>query len=647
MPDGLDVQTIANDPDFHAMPLDQRAKVMSKADPDFAGLPTQEQYKAVSGMQLSYMKMHPNTQGQQPANPNPLRTYGSDLWNATKGMARSFAEPLADLGSMGESEERARFGGVPQAVPVGVQHYQEQKKEGYNLPYRMAAPVAETLGTNVSGMEESARRGDPGGVLAHAAAGATVASAPLIAEGLGKGVRGAGRATGPLRQAAAEKIVSPITYENLGETKADIRTDINPERGLTREGMVGSKKGLAEEQIPARLTELKTAANQILQNHPNGGTVIDAEPFIDQAMDNAIGETEKVAGSTERLENLRAALKTKYGPIRGTPAQINDLKTDIQAAARGVGAYKNTQPVEASVASAMGQAARLIRSRVDELIPEAAELNGRMSDLIDAQAGIRSKIAGERGQSLFGNFGRSIPSTVLNRTVGSAPVRTAVARAVNVGNVLDVPEPLPPRPGPAGLLPAAPLFTPPPADTSGPVDLGAPTIQPRADNRLLPAAGQTTGPRTVSGPSQFGVSLPEETPRPLVGPERQLPERASPAGRGLAPDATVPLGKQKVWQNPGPIELGPSSEPSDLTREPSGPKTPPSSTAAELGPKQTDPQSIIESAGGKWLGIQKGYGIRPDQAQFQAGDAGTTLSIDIDKLTADAVREKIRGAKGL
>jgi len=33
--------------------------------------------------------------------------------------------------------------------------------------------------------------------------------------------------------------------------------------------------------------------------------------------------------------------------------------------------------------------------------------------------------------------------------------------------------------------------------------------------------------------------------------------------------------------------------------------------------------------------------------QFQAGDAGTTLSIDIDKLTADAVREKIRGAKGL
>src|SRR6267378_1741556 len=121
MPDGLDVQTIANDPDFHAMPLDQRAKVMSKADPDFAGLATEEQYKAVSGMQLTYMKAHPNTQGQQPPNPSPLKTYAGDMWNAVKGAARSFAEPLADLGSMGEREEKARFAGEPQPVAVGVE----------------------------------------------------------------------------------------------------------------------------------------------------------------------------------------------------------------------------------------------------------------------------------------------------------------------------------------------------------------------------------------------------------------------------------------------------------------------------------------------------------------------------------------------
>jgi hypothetical protein len=401
------------------------------------------------------------------------------------------------------------------------------------------------------------------------------------------------RASAPARQAAAEKIVSPITYENLGETKADIRTDINPERGITREGMSGTKKGLAEEKIPARLAELKTAANQILANHPNSGTMIDAEPMIDQAIDNAIGETEKVAGSTERLESLRAALKTKYGPTRGTPAQINDLKTEIQAAARGVGAYKNTQPVEASVASAMSQAARLIRGRVDELIPEAAELNGRMTDLIDAQAGIRSKIAGERGQSVLGNHGRGVVSSILNRTVGSAPLRTGLARVVNIGNKLDIPEPIPAR---------------------GPASLG----------RQLPV--QTGGPETVSGPSQFGISLPEEPPRPLVGPERQLTEGTNPpprvaallgpsrTGPGPGPGKypqTAPSAPPPTPEEPfrlgaapdtsGPVDLGaptilPKEPPPNPTREPSGPKTPPSSTRLKPLKGQAPQQENVKSA---------------------------------------------------
>jgi hypothetical protein len=44
-----------------------------------------------------------------------------------------------------------------------------RQKAGYSLPYRLAAPAAESVGMNVSGAEESARQGDVGGVLGHAA----------------------------------------------------------------------------------------------------------------------------------------------------------------------------------------------------------------------------------------------------------------------------------------------------------------------------------------------------------------------------------------------------------------------------------------------------------------------------------------------
>jgi len=110
---------------------------------------------------------------------------------------------------------------------------------------------------------------------------------------------------------------------------------------------------------------------------------------------------------------------------------------------------------------------------------------------------------------------------------------------------------------PRAMLGSGPVLTPPPTRTSGPVDLGKPEVQPLAENRQLPAVGRTSGPRTVAGPSQYGLTLPETTPRPLTGPERQLPRNASPT----RPD--VPFSRNKVWQKPPNIQLGPSSLPDE------------------------------------------------------------------------------------
>lgn len=69
---------------------------------------------------------------------------------------------------------------------------QQRQQEGHGLPYRVGAATVSPI-ANVSGMEQSAREGDAMGVLGHAAAGATMAAAPLITEGAirtGKAISG-------------------------------------------------------------------------------------------------------------------------------------------------------------------------------------------------------------------------------------------------------------------------------------------------------------------------------------------------------------------------------------------------------------------------------------------------------------------------
>jgi outer membrane lipoprotein SlyB len=61
---------------------------------------------------------------------------------------------------------------------------QSRKEAGYSKPYRALAPIAEGLGVNASGMEESARQGDVGGVLGHAAAPLAVMGATRAVEGI-------------------------------------------------------------------------------------------------------------------------------------------------------------------------------------------------------------------------------------------------------------------------------------------------------------------------------------------------------------------------------------------------------------------------------------------------------------------------------
>lgn len=380
--------------------------------------------------------------------------------------------------------------------------------------------------------------------LAEAAGGATASMSSL------------GPKTAALRTSLAEKSVSPLVYENVGETAADTRMGVNPERALTREGLVGSKKSIAS-QAATRTAELKTAANQIIQNHANANVQLDAEPIIDAAIDKAIESSEKTASGTKHLEDLRTALKTKYGKLQGTPLEMNNLKSDIQDAAANQGAYKNTQPVEASKAAAMSDAARGIKDKVNETIPEAQPLNERMADLFDARRGLERSIAADKGRSSFGGFHEGAASRMLNNTLGSAPMRTGIARALMTGLTKDVPAPIPTRATP---------FTPPqiPPEILNQLARRMAKAPPKISPQFAQeAVGGARNADLLGTRGQGGVRI---TPKGLLpAPASFEPPAPVPQVGQMPPAGFPPHTPNPMWEGGQPKSGFDTAHPVDLT----------------------------------------------------------------------------------
>lgn len=108
--------------------------------------------------------------------PGFLSAVGSDIAGAVKGIAGVGVDP--------EQTVKAAKG-VYQNLADIVPHEKEQKAAGRSLPYRAVAAVGQAIGVPTRSMEESAEKGDAGGVLGHAVVPSALAAAPLIGEGLG------------------------------------------------------------------------------------------------------------------------------------------------------------------------------------------------------------------------------------------------------------------------------------------------------------------------------------------------------------------------------------------------------------------------------------------------------------------------------
>lgn len=131
------------------------------------------------------------------------------------GMLPSFSGP-----GLGDQPLPGRVAaGEQQRLADNARSAQEdaaRKAAGYSLPYRGLAPVAEGIGVNVGGMEQSAQQGDVGGVVGHAAA---VPVAMAATEGLARGVPKAVSAGGKATRAARNYFTDAAAQGELARTE--------------------------------------------------------------------------------------------------------------------------------------------------------------------------------------------------------------------------------------------------------------------------------------------------------------------------------------------------------------------------------------------------------------------------------------------
>lgn len=300
----------------------------------------------------------------------------------------------------------------------------------------IAAPAATIagLGGGVLGAAVGGYAGKKAGEAVGAPElGSDIGSAAGGLLGGAAGTKAAGALEG-VANAAAKKIVAPLVKKPLGATLEDLKFGRDPAQAIVDEGLVGTKESMAE-QSDKRLGDIYNATDKLLKNHPNQ-TPINAEPIIDQAINDSQAAAKRVGNKTaiSRLDDLRDALKTEYGNLSGTPYEINNLKREIGDSASDLGAFKATDPVEASAAAAMARVYTGIKEAVNKQVPDIAPLNERAANLISARTALKRNIALETNKSFLDNLTiENLIPKVLAKTAGSAPVRSGAAKVLGSG----------------------------------------------------------------------------------------------------------------------------------------------------------------------------------------------------------------------
>jgi hypothetical protein len=240
----------------------------------------------------------------------------SGFWNALKddlvGAAKSLPSMLPPVAAY--QSVRNAIDEVKSLKQTGKtleqQHTDEQRKAGYGAGYRALTPVAEGLGVNVKGMEQSASQGDSAGVLGHAALPAALAASPLAIEGAAR----LGSKVAPKLSEALPSFPKPqVAVMDMGKMPAKAVSGI--EDVFRASAPTGTKIGFRENVVKAA-GDLAEIGQKINMSEAKGG-IINPDMRVRatvKAIDEHLGEM---------YQNERAAQIEPHGndPVKFQPTQ--------------------------------------------------------------------------------------------------------------------------------------------------------------------------------------------------------------------------------------------------------------------------------------------------------------------------------------
>lgn len=262
---------------------------------------------------------------------------GSDLWGMIKGLpsAAISASPLSAIREALPPEYQQKIGFTPslENIKAMAAADAQRKQAGYSPAYRAIAPLGELAGANVGGMEQSAQKGDVGGVLGHAAA---VPTAMALTAGAGKV---AGKYVG-IRSRATQG------FQNVEAKIGDQPVNHQPVLNTAYKAMEMGAKGF---QLPKTVTDFVDWAKSV-QASRTPFKFSDARDFY-----TALGEAipwEQYGGKGGRMYTQVMKMRAQLGSALKTTAndagmgdQYNRALQDYRTSARLVKGAKNVGSV--------------------------------------------------------------------------------------------------------------------------------------------------------------------------------------------------------------------------------------------------------------------------------------------------------------
>lgn len=412
----MDVQQILKDPEFHALPEEERIKVLDTVDSDFKALPQEEKIRVFSIIKPSQPQADTPQEiateeqtgaqvGPVPPNAQSTITQGTvgeipitksetltsaikNTPESAKNLAAGFAQMIAHPIDTAKDVGELALGVISLAVP-GEQNGEEK-----------AVQLGEYLKNRFGGVEEirNTFATDPVGfafdIMSATSGTGTLLKASSKTAGIGEAMQKVGAIADPVSIAAkgvelGAKMISKSKPSDLYQSAVKFSTVMkNEERtritnAALDNGIMPTLRGI--EKVDDKINSLNLEIAELIDEATKTGAKIPVDNLFRQFDDLKDPDTlgALAPNAIKSIDNVKKQLlKTNrdLGRTEYTPSQMQELKKSIYKDLEDV--YESNKTPRASKKAQMA-VAKAAKESIEEIIPEVKLLNAEDGTLIE------------------------------------------------------------------------------------------------------------------------------------------------------------------------------------------------------------------------------------------------------------------------